>query len=54
MLTSVTLFFIVLTVLVIALHVHAVGAVQLATFRIATLNRIVHDLYQQQNQRLDH
>ena len=48
MLTCVALFLIVLTVLIVALHVHAVGAVQLATFRIAALNWIVHDLYRHQ------
>ena len=48
MLTSVALFLIILTVLIVALHVHAVGAVQLATFRISALDWIVHDLYRHQ------
>ena len=37
------LFLIVLKVLVVQLHIQAVAAVQLSTFRVVTLDRCIHD-----------
>ena len=56
MLTCVALFLIILTIFIVALHVHAVGAVQLSTFRIAAFDWIINDLYrhQQDNQLSNH